>query len=477
MRARVAIALVAASVVAGCAGSAPRPMGDGAARATGGDVVWGDEYEGVLLDTDPEDAHFGDGSAFAADALLGETRVTRARAAVGPLSVVVRQSDGPPVGALAWNARRAGVVVGAVRPTLAEGAVVADARASGAVEPRATPRVDGLRLAPSSSTWGSFDGAGARVSLGGLRLSAGAWRDRAHPERAAAWSSLGIAGARSAGGIAAGRTPAGASALSLYGARATGPGFVAAETGLAPDGIRGVLRGVVGPWRVLLASGAVAAAHDPLPASAARRWGAGVERRATLGRIATRTLVSSRTRRDGATVEWRQRVDWSGAAMLDGARLETGVRATRTRARVAAGLLDAPAPPDKEDEVRARVAVRTAGDRDGALRVEQLWQLDLVATGGESDLGRVALWQGRASTGHADVRLRVTAFDLGNGQLAYAGRAALPGAATFTTLSRSGVDVSASLALRLGWGVSTGVQAVRAPAGASRVVVRVGVDW
>jgi hypothetical protein len=102
--------------------------------------------------------------------------------------------------------------------------------------------------------------------------------------------------------------------------------------------------------------------------------------------------------------------------------------------------------------------------------------VDLVATSDTHTIGRLVAWQLRARHGAADGRLRVSAFRLGEGQLAYAGRAVLPGAATFATLSRTGLDLSASASLRLGYGLSLGLQGTRSARGNGSAVLRVALD-
>jgi hypothetical protein len=475
-----ALALALAVAGTGCAG--PRPSAPPADAATA--PLWGDEYEGLLDDADRLDADLDAAPAsFAADVLLASpgdaAPVVRARAAALSFGARYRQSDAGRAGALEWSAGPLALVAGAVRPSLGEGALVADARDASSVEPRGTRGVDGLRLAPSSSTWGSSIGAGVRAALGRVRASAGAWREREDDALACAWASLDVVDRAAVYGVAAGRSRAGAGAWSLRAAGASAAAFVSAEVGLAPDGWRGVVRlvaGEAGEWRALVAAGAPAAGHDPSPASAGGRWGGAVERRARLGGEQSRFVLSSRTRRDGESAARRQRAEWQGSIGSGGTRLEAGLRASRETESVAADVLEPAAPPAVTDEVRARCALAAGDDVSASVRVEQVYRVDLVVKG-SGPAGRVVGWTTRVRWRGLDARLQATAFDLAPGQLGYAGRAALPGAPTFTTLSRSGVDLSASLRVALGPGLVAGVQGGLTPTGESRVVLQAGVVW
>ena len=467
--------LLACAWNAGCARApAPAPVTDA------GDVVWGDEYEGVLVDTDLRDADFhASRLSFAADVLAADTRVVRAKGSAGPLGGRYRESDAGRAGALEWNSARIAAVAGAVRASLGEGAVIADAREAAGVEPRGTRSLDGLRLSASSSIWGSALGAGARAALGWFRFGAGAWRGWESDADARAFLSLGVAHRRTVVFAAAGRSRAGPGAFSLSAGHARAGVFTAGELGLAPGGARGVARIVAGEdggWRVLIAAGVPSAAGDPTPASAGMRWGGAVERRGKMGRVDARAVLSSRTRRDGPLVERRQRAEWRGSLGAGDARVEAGLRATREATASASDLLDAATPAATRDDLRVRWAVRTTESIGEALRVEQAYRVDLIVSGA-GPAGRVVAWTGRARWRAVDARLQASAFDLGPGQLAYAGRAVLPGAATFTTLSNSGVDLSASLRVQIGCGAAAGVQGVRTAAGEPRFVLQAGVAF
>jgi hypothetical protein len=141
---------------------------------------------------------------------------------------------------------------------------------------------------------------------------------------------------------------------------------------------------------------------------------------------------------------------------------------------VAADLLDRPAPFVSCDELRVRCALRAGESVGEALRVEQSYRVDVILSGA-GPAGRVVAWTGRARWRAVDARVQASACDLPPGELAYTGRAVLPGASTFTTLSRSGIDLSASVRLRLPWGAGVGVQGVRTPAGEARFVLQAGV--
>jgi hypothetical protein len=465
---------VACAWLAGCAGTRPEPATVPAAH-TG----WGDEYEGLLSDTDLADADFhATRTAFAADALASDDgRVVRASGATGPVAARYRWSQSTGTGAVEFASRRLGVVVGAVRASLGEGALLADARDAASVEPRGSRSLDGLRITPSSSTWGSSPGAGVRVSAARVRLAAGVWRERDSPGDSRAFVSAGFLRRRMAVFAALGQSGAGARGFSIAAAHAGNAAFLSGEAALASDGMRGAVRVVAGDdgaWRALVAAGAPSTADDPAPASAAARWGGAVERRFNAGGVASRAMLSTRVRRDGPDVQRRQRAEWYASFGAGGGRVETGVRATREGGAAAADLLEPAAPPFTRDELRLRCVFRAAEALGEALYVEQSYRADVIVTGA-GPAGRVVAWTGRVRWRGVDTRVQASAFDLSPGQLAYTGRAVLPGAATFTTLSRSGMDLSASVRLRLPWGAGIGVQGVLTPAGGARVALQAGV--
>jgi hypothetical protein len=440
-------------------------------------VTWGDEYEGVLADTDQSDADFHAASpSFAADALFAETRTVRATGSLGPLGARYRESGSGRAGALEWNTARLSVIAGAVRASLGEGAILADARDAAAVEPRGTRALHGFRLSPSSSTWGSSLGGGVRASLGRIRVAGGAWQAWEFADDARAFVSAGVVAARGAMFAAVGRSRTGAGAASIAAAHA-GAAFVSGEIGIAPDGARAVARviaGENGEWRALVATGAPSGGSDTSPAAAGARWGGAVERRGNLGRVAARAVLSSRTRRDGPDLEQRQRAEGQASLGAAGARLEANVRATRETLASATDVLQAREAVVVHDDVRVRCVVRTAESFGERLRVEQSYRVDFIVSGA-GPAGRVIAWSARTRWNALDARVQASAFDLAPGQLAYTGRAVLPGAAPFTTLSHSGVDLSASVRMRIGWGAVVGVQGVRTGAGEARIVLQAGV--
>ncbi len=456
---------------------APPPVPDPDVAA----VLWGDEYDGLLLDTDTADADLRAARrSFSADAAFGESaRTTRASGALGIAAARYRESAAGQAGALEVSSRRLGLVAGAVRPSLGEGALLFDARDASNVVARGARSTDGLRIAPSSSTWGSALGAGVRCSFDRTRAALALWRSRESADDASAFASVGFGGRRTVAHATYGRSRAGASAVSLCVGRAYEPLFLAGETAMAPDGLRFVVRAVGGEngsWRALLATGASAPAADPSPATGVARWGGALERRDTHGGAGSRLVLSSRTRRTDPGGDRRQRAEWYGSVDLTGARLEVGVRATRETSWRAPDLMEIVSPPGPDEELRVRCELR-AGEvlADGVVRGEQSWRVELIASRG-SRCGRVIAWTGRGRWRWVDARLSVSAFDLPSGRLAYAGRAALPGAPAFITLARSGIDLSASARLRAG-PLAGGLQGVRTAAGEGRVVLQAGLSF
>jgi hypothetical protein len=463
------MAAVSALALSGCAATMP-PDPEPAQP----DIAWGDEYDGVLFDTDVLDAAFARDASWGADALLGETRVVRTRANAGPARVVYRESEAGRAGAVSLGGRGWEVVMGRVRPSLADGALLADARDAGNVDPRATRRVDGLRVSPSSSTWGSSLGGGAQARLGRWSATAAAWRVPDLEQAPDAWSSLSVQGARWKTGVAAGHGGAGGTAASLFAARATGAAFVAGEVGVAADGPRVSARAVIGErgeWRARAVAGAPSGSAASAPATTVRRWGGGVERLSRVGTVTMRSRFTTRIRADDADQSRRQRIEWNARAGVAGGSVESGVRWTREVLDRSPDLLAASGSEPARTELRVRTQVTTARNWGDGVRAEQRWRVDLVTTG--AGVGRVVGWSGRLRVTRFDARVQASAYDLGSGQLAWAGRAVLPGSATFATLSRSGVDLSAALTVSLGWGVEAGIQGLLNARNEHRVVFRV----
>ncbi len=460
---RLASAAIGLLLLGGCAAGPP------AAPPEGDPVVWGDEYEGIRLDADRE---FADAipASVGADVVAGETVSTRLRAGTGPVSARWRITDDASVGAMEWRSGRLHAVAGAVRPAVSEGAVVADARDTGAPVARGLAP-GGLRVSPSASTWGSSVGGGVAVLAGPLRVAAATWRARDAVADPVAWMSADWRSPHASAGVAVGGGASGGRAVSVHAARARGPVAVSGEVGAARSGARAVVRVVAGErgeWRGVMAGGA-ADALDPDPPG---RWGGAVERRDRRGGVSSRVTVSSDTRRDAAGDDRRRRAEWAGVFRIaDGTRLDVNVRVTREQSRPIRSLLDDAPAPRPNDDLRARLALRTRERVNDATTVEFVYRADAIARGDGDGPGVVLLWQGRVRHRGLDLRLQASAFDLREGTIGYIGRAVLPGTATFTALSHRGADLSASLRATWRYGLSLGLQwASRPPAPGAFVV-------
>ncbi len=477
MRRLVTVLCIAA--VAGCASRPPSvPVDPDKDDAT--PVVWGDEYDGVALDIDREfDA--APPASFAADATTGATDVASARMAAGPLAARLRATPDARAGAVEWRSARVHAVAGSIRPTLADRCVLADARDAGVVIARGSRTISGLRVSPSSSTWGSVEGAGLAALVGPLRMAAAAWElrdDRAIPS---AWASVDWRSRTTVAGVAAGGNRGRPETVSCYAARVRASVLTAGEVAVGRDGVGASLRVVAGErgeWRGAVAAGPVRAPTDSPDALARNRWGAAVERRDTWRALSSRSTLSSRTRRTPDGDDRRRRAEWAGEVRVaDGVRLEFGVRATRDASLRATALLEEASAPDIHDDVRARVVLRTVDVTSDATRIEFAYRVDAVSTGTGGRPGLVIAWQGRMRRGPIDARVQASAHDLATGQLATIGRPALPGAASFATVSHRGADVAAAVRVTGPGPFTLGVQMVAGAPGDTQMRIQLGVAW
>jgi hypothetical protein len=76
-----------------------------------------------------------------------------------------------------------------------------------------------------------------------------------------------------------------------------------------------------------------------------------------------------------------------------------------------------------------------------------VYRLDAVHTAGRP--GFAATWVGALRVGALDGRIQASAWGLRPGQLAYLGRAGLPGTGAFVTASRGGSELSLTARARL----------------------------
>jgi len=489
---RVARFLLACLVV-GC-GSAPPATPPGEVRDPNTvDVRWGDEYDGVLEDTDLESVPTSTGSsrtsasldvlvALADDAANGQAlRSVAASARFAHAGGRYRESASGRAGAVdvfdvAWLEH---LVVGAIRPVVGEGALVASARELGSPSPRATPSVSVLRATPSSSLWGSVLGAGATIAAGPVRVVTAAWRPHDDDSTWTVWSGVEWRFARTTFGAAYGRTVRRTeSAASVVASRAFRDAFVALEAAHTGSNVAYAARVVAGEdaaWRASFGGGAAAAPETPAGSSRRDRRRAVLERRDRWRGLGSRLTASSIMSREAGREERRRRIDWDMDTRVDdGASVEAGVRMSESASMEAPSLL-VPASVDEDGELRARVALRVRERPSQTMEVEHVFRIDWVKT--EVAPGLAATWRGVLRRGPIDVGLQASAWALRSGQLGYLGRAGLAGSSAFTTISGGGSDLSVIVRAAAGSHAGVAVEWRRKASGDEGVLLGASLRW
>lgn len=455
--------------------------------------MWGDEYAGMNDDADLEEAlaypqHTR--SSASIDALVdpepvdgvNTLRSLAASARTAHAAARYRESSYGRAGAaevydLGWLQH---VVVGAVRPVVGEGALVADARELGTPATRASPTASALHISPSSSLWGSVVGAGVAVGAGRGRVSMAAWRPHDDDTTWTAWSGLEWRVGRTRVGAAVGQTtrPATPSsrAVSLLASHAFRSAFASIETAVAGGDMACAARLVAGDgWRAGFAAGAAAPSEMPVGAARRDRRMAILERRDSWSGMSTRIVMSSVARREGPQEERRRRVDTSLRARVDdGARVEAGVRFLQSDAVEAPSPLSA-GERDTRNEWRARVALTVRERPSPAMEVEHTFRIDAVQA---SDAPGIAgTWRGSLRYGAFDARVQASAWGLKPGQLGYLGRGGLPGSGAFTTISGAGSELSLVLRGRFRTHASIAAEWRRKASGDESVLMAASLAW
>jgi hypothetical protein len=464
MRLRTAACISALTLVPACGG--PRQVATFADAPDSTHAEWGDEHLGLVLDEEVDDDRR---ASFAADGVFGETRVVSARGSYRGASARVRATESTPSGAVEWKGsgtlRHA--VAGVVRPTVGEGALLADRRDDAQLHARPSPTVPGLRLAPSTLVWGTSIGAGVSMAIEPIVVSVGGWSVRDDPSTRALWTSLEWSMRRTTAGVCVGAWRAASlegrrSALSVFAGHHAEAGWVSAEAGVTRGAMRALVRAVVGErhqWRAVVAAGATPADGILTPSA---RWGGAIERHDAWAAVSSRSAFLVSTRRRSDTEAHRRRVEWSGAWRV-GRRvgLELAARFTRDEeTSAAAGPFVVPASFSRDDDLRARVSLSTHDTFSPVLAVDNQYRLEVIRDAGGS-AGLVATWVGRLRAGAFDARVRASALALRGGQVAYVSNAGLLGTSAFTATSASGTGVSASVRVALGPHAGLGAQASR----------------
>ncbi|HKW13260.1 MAG TPA: hypothetical protein VJS69_02120, partial [Candidatus Krumholzibacteria bacterium] len=411
-------------------------------------TIWGDEYEGLAIDggetvrTRPRGIHV--------EHTDGATQSTRLDALARGVSAHARSYPSGEVGSVSW--RGAGVVreitVGDFSPAIAEGALMGDPRTGGDLRPSPTARISGLSMRPSTSTWSSMRGAGAILGENASRVSLSAWEAKddarsrvgmASFERLMRGGMLGVAGATTGDKHAAG---------SIYGARDTEKMFATAELALSQGRVRGVTRVVAGNMSAIAIAGAGPASDAPLVFARKERWGAALERHDGWGWGASRTGVSTLTRRDVVSDIRRRRAFWDGAWRIDDdTELELAARVTREEnTRAASGALAGLPLHEVADDWRARATVRAQRGLGSGWLTENAYRLEWVENRSGKP-GIVASWVWRMHASLIDTKLSASAHALGPGQVSYSTDSAPPGLVEYSAVTGKGASLAASFRL------------------------------
>ncbi|HEU4929617.1 MAG TPA: hypothetical protein VFU38_07275 [Candidatus Krumholzibacteria bacterium] len=454
------------------------------------DELWGDEYEGVTDDADLEDTpspsrRTGASIDVLADAVPDEgERVLRSLGAsvrTEHSGARYRENTSGRAGAIEVfdHGPLQHVAIGFVRPSVGEGAILADARELGTPSARATSSAGVVRATPSSSRWGSVLGAAATTSFASASVSLAAWRPHDDDTTWTAWSGVERRFARTRVGAAAGwtrRQPArqAGSLTVVHGFRSA---IVCAEAGVAGGALAYAARAAAGDaWYAAFSGGAAGAAT----ASAVRRGDrriAMIERRDRIGAMSTRVIASTVVRRDGIEEDRQRRIEARvQAAIADNARAEASIRFVESvRTELPTALSNGH--DERRGQWRARASLRTMEHPSSSTAVEHPFRIDAVRE--RSLLGLAGTWRGKLRHGPVDLALEASAWGLEPGQLGYlnAGAGGLPGSGSFTAVSGGGSRLSCLFRARFGAHASIAAEWGRAASGDEDLRVGASFRW
>jgi len=263
-------------------------------------------------------------------------------------------------------------------------------------------------------------------------------------------------------------------AASIYAARHTETAFASGEFALSGNNSRAVARVVAREWSAIAIAGAGPAKDAPLVFARKERWGAALERRDGWGWGASRTGVSTLTRRDVISDIRRRRAFWDGEwRVSDDTRLQLAARITREETtRPVNGALAAFPSHEVVDDWRARATLRVFLDNgwpmDNAYRVEWVQNRS-------GKPGMIASWSWRMRTGALDTRLSASAHALAPGQVSYSTDDAPPGVSEYSAVTGKGASLAASTRLWLRHHAWLGAAWSQRPPGSPRVWVTLGL--
>ncbi len=450
--------------------------------------LWGDEYEGITDDADLEDLRLPiRRSGAAIDVLLdpnpddGERALLSAGASVRSEHSGARYRENRSGRAGAIEVFEQGplqhLAIGFVRPSVGEGAILADARELGTPSARSLLSTGVVRVAPSSSPWGSVLGAGATLSVSRASVSLAAWRPHGDDTTLTVWSGVEWRFARTRVGAAAGRTPRqpARDAASLTVVHVFPLAVVCAEAGAAGRAVAYAVRAAAGDaWYAAFSGGAVGSASTHVAPRDNRRT-ALIERRDSLGAVATRVTASTVVRRDAVEEDRQRRAEFRVQAVVqDNARVEAGVRfmegATTELESPLAGGSD-----ERRREWRARVSLRTAEHPSSATAVEHQFRIDAVRA--HSSLGLTGTWRGKVRHGPVDVAVEASAWGLQSDQVGFLAAGGLPGSGSFTAVSGGGSRLACLVRGRVGAHASLAAEWGRSASGKEEVRVGASLRW
>jgi len=449
---------------------------------------WGDEYEGISDDADLEDAASRSRRMGASLDVLVDPDAAEGEQALRSLGASLRTEHS---GARYRETRggRAGAVevfdegplqhlaIGFVRPSVGEGAILADARELGTPSARALSSAGVVRATPSSSRWGSVLGSGATISIAKTQASVAAWRPHDDDTTWTVWSGLERRFSRTRVGAAAGwtRRQPERDAASLTVVHALRSAIVCAEAGWAGGALAYAARAAAGDTWYAAFTGGGAGPATPTAARRGDRRTALVERRDRIGGVSTRVIGSTVVRRDGIEEDRQHRIEARVQSDIDDhARVDTSVRfVERATTELTSPLSQGH--DERRGEWRARASLRTTERPSSSTSVEHQFRIDAVRE--RSSLGLAGTWRGKLRHGPVDVALEASAWGLEPGQTGYLGAGGLPGSGSFTTVSGGGSRLSCLVRGRFGAHASLAAEWGRSASGAEMVRVGASLRW
>ncbi len=476
---RHALALLVVLWMVGCAPRDTLRPDRVPVEADSAGTVWGDEYEGLAVDGGETVRTLPRG--FNVEWVDGETQSARVDAFAHGASVHARSYPSGEVGSVSWRSEGVlrEIVAGDFTPAIAEGALIGDPRTGGDLRASQTAHAQGLAMRPSTSFWSSMRGGGVVLGAGAYRVSLGGWE--AHDE---ALGRVGVASLErrihdGVLGISAGASEDRRAAASIYGSHDMENAFSGGELALSQGRARAVARVVAGDsreWSAIAIAGAGPANDEPLVFARKERWGAALERRDGWGWGASRTGVSTLTRRDVVSDIRRRRAFWDGEWRVSSdTRFQLAARITREETtRPASGTLTALPSHEVVDDWRARATLRVGSVMDNGWLTDNSYRLEWVQSR-TGKPGIIATWAWRMRAGALDTKFFASAHALESGQVSYSTDTAPPGLVEYSAVTGKGALLAASFRLWLRHHARLGAAWSQRPPADSRVWITLGL--